>query len=139
MSPIGQRRLAMAGGGGMLIAAAAGLAVFRRFDPNLDVNPFFPCSFHALTGLWCPGCGGTRALHALAHGDVARALAYNPLVPVLLVLMLGGLLWLAGWRPGWMHRIATQLGRPWPWLVLIPGFWLARNLPWPPFAWLAPG
>jgi hypothetical protein len=25
------------------------------------------------------------------------------------------------------------------WLSLILGYWVARNLPWPPFDWLAPG
>jgi hypothetical protein len=25
------------------------------------------------------------------------------------------------------------------WLVLLPAYWVARNLPWPPFSWLAPG
>jgi len=25
------------------------------------------------------------------------------------------------------------------WLTLLPLYWVARNLPWPPFNWLAPG
>jgi hypothetical protein len=38
-----------------------------------------PCPFHALTGLPCAGCGTTRAVVALARGDVPAALALNPL------------------------------------------------------------
>jgi hypothetical protein len=39
-----------------------------------------PCLFHALTGYYCPGCGGTRAVEALLHGQLLRAFAYHPLV-----------------------------------------------------------
>ena len=38
------------------------------------------CWFHEWTGLYCPGCGGTRALRALAHGQVADSLRLHPLV-----------------------------------------------------------
>lgn len=39
-----------------------------------------PCLFHLLTGLYCPGCGGTRALSYLLHGQVGRSVVYHPLV-----------------------------------------------------------
>lgn len=32
---------------------------------------------HTLTGLQCPGCGISRATHAMLHGNLAEALAYN--------------------------------------------------------------
>jgi hypothetical protein len=38
------------------------------------------CPLHALTGVPCPTCGSTRAALALSHGDIAAALAFNPLV-----------------------------------------------------------
>lgn len=40
-----------------------------------------PCMFHAMTGLYCPGCGGTRAVKALLRGDVWLSFCYHPLVP----------------------------------------------------------
>lgn len=40
----------------------------------------FPCLFHLLTGLYCPGCGGTRAVRALLHGEILLSLQYHPLV-----------------------------------------------------------
>ena len=46
-----------------------------------------PCPFLALTGLWCPFCGGTRAVDALAGGDVAAALSLNAVVVVAIPLM----------------------------------------------------
>ena len=43
------------------------------------------CIFKQLTGVPCPGCGCTRAFFSLLHGDVGRALWYNPLAIVLTV------------------------------------------------------
>ncbi len=45
------------------------------------------CLFRALSGLPCPGCGLTRALVALLHGDLAAAFVYHPYSFVLLPLL----------------------------------------------------
>ena len=42
-----------------------------------------PCLFHALTGLYCPGCGVTRCANALLHGNWRAALQSNAAVLVL--------------------------------------------------------
>lgn len=39
-----------------------------------------PCLFHLITGLYCPGCGGTRAACYLLRGQVVKSLWYHPLV-----------------------------------------------------------
>lgn len=52
-----------------------------RFFP-FDRYPVLVCPLRALSGLPCPGCGGTRAVVMLAHGDVLGAVALNPLVSV---------------------------------------------------------
>lgn len=105
------------------------------------VNPFAagsilpPCPFHEITGLYCPGCGTTRALHALLHGSFPLALSMNPLAVVAIVLM-PVLLW-NGLNPGrmWMSRLSDARI----WLVLVVAFAVLRNLPWEPFVRLAPG
>ncbi|MCR5452204.1 MAG: DUF2752 domain-containing protein [Lachnospiraceae bacterium] len=38
------------------------------------------CLFHELTGLFCPGCGGTRALYAFFRGDFISSFRYHPFV-----------------------------------------------------------
>ena len=39
-----------------------------------------PCPFYALTGLYCPGCGGQRAVRALFGGRFLESLYYHPAV-----------------------------------------------------------
>lgn len=61
-----------------VVAAATVIAVYYAADPT---SPFMPrCAFKALTGLDCPGCGSQRAFHALLHGRVSEAFAFNPAV-----------------------------------------------------------
>jgi len=119
-------------------AAAIGVGLLLEFDPNQADSPFPGCFFFAFTGWHCVSCGLTRALHALVHGDVIRAFSMNPLAMTMLFLspLLGA--WKMGWRPGVLRPLIAVLSEPKFWLVLLPGYWLARNLPWFPFTLLAP-
>lgn len=60
------------------VCAAASLS-----DVSADEGQIF-CPFRLATGGWCPGCGGTRALKHLVHGDVASSLTLNPLLLVVM-------------------------------------------------------
>jgi hypothetical protein len=66
----------------------AALLAFYFFDPA-SARGFWVCPFHRLTGWYCPGCGGQRALHELLRGHFAAALRLNP-VAVLVFLPLAG-------------------------------------------------
>ena len=46
-----------------------------------------PCLFRSLTGLYCPGCGGTRAVRYLLQGEIGRSLWYHPLVGYMAVVI----------------------------------------------------
>lgn len=87
------------------------------------------CPSVALLGVWCPGCGGLRAVHELATFDVVAALGMNPLVvvavPVVVVLWV---LWLLG-RTG--HRRPLHLSARWGWITLggLLAFGVLRNVP----------
>jgi hypothetical protein len=41
---------------------------------------YIPCMFHLTTGLYCPGCGSTRAIASFLRGDIAMALKNNLLI-----------------------------------------------------------
>lgn len=123
---------------GAAIAVPAAVWLLRTYDPNVAGNPFPPCMFHAFTGYFCIGCGLTRALHALVHGDVLRALALNPLGLIVLGLIPVMGAWSAGWQPRGLQPLMRWVLEPKLWLFLLPSYWVARNLPWFPFTLLAP-
>ncbi len=112
------------------------VAYLGAVDPNAPGN-YPTCPFLFITGLSCPGCGSLRALHALAHGDLATAMSRNPLTLAGIAIL--AFLWVA-----WLRRSVTGAPRRWaapPWLLrtflgLVVAFWVLRNLPG--FGWLAP-
>lgn len=130
-------RLGPIAAGGALLAAGTYVAAV---DPS-DVGSRYPiCSFHQLTGLWCPGCGLTRGAHELLNGDVVSALSLNVFLPIVIVAIVGGWwLWLRrAWHlpaPRWtgsVRRFAPAI------VVCVAAFGVLRNVPLSPFSWLAP-
>ena len=55
--------------------------ILRRIIERLAGEEFLSCPFHVITGLYCPGCGGSRAVVALLTGHPAVSFLYHPLVP----------------------------------------------------------
>ncbi len=89
------------------------------------------CPIHQYLGLLCPGCGATRALSALLHGQPALAWQLNALVLLLLPLALlyTGLLLRNLWhgRPNLFPGISAAATC---FLLAASAFFtLARNLP----------
>lgn len=125
------------------VAAAVGALAVHLRDPNV-AGSWGPagiglCPFSAITGLWCPGCGGLRAIHALTKLDVVAALSSNVLVVALVVVVAGAWTrWV--WRRWHDHPAARMLvlspraGNVV--LVTLAIFAVLRNLPFGAF--LAP-
>lgn len=130
-----ERTLAGLGAGVM----AAGASVIWYFDPSK--GGLLPvCPLYALTGFACPGCGLTRGFHALFHGDIAKALDHNALLPFF-ALLIGfafvSMLFLA--LRG--RRVPITLLHPtglWVFFVMLISFGVLRNLPFYPFTILFP-
>lgn len=59
-----------------LAAVVAAFAYVGTVDPN-EPGHYPVCPLLATTGLLCPGCGGLRSAHAVAHGDLLTALGAN--------------------------------------------------------------
>lgn len=129
------------------LAAAGGLLAATTYiglvDPNAPGHyPLCPTKY--LTGLDCPGCGGLRCVHSLAHGDLVGALDHNAFVVLLVIpLILGGLIaWaVREWRgdppPAPGHRWFEKRWLGWTLVVVMVVFTVVRNIGGvPAFAWL---
>ncbi|MCD0450809.1 DUF2752 domain-containing protein [Actinocorallia sp. API 0066] len=126
----GVRGRALAGPLAVLAAGAVGVALVAAVDPN-EAGHYPTCPFLALTGWACPGCGGLRMTHALAHGRLVEAFGLNPLAFALIPL--AAYLWVA-WTVAAARGtpVRTGLGARWAvWALTgtILVFWIVRNLP----------
>ena len=67
---------------GLCLPFVAGIfyAGFLLLPENVTDLFRMPCVFHAVTGLYCPGCGGTRAVEALFQGEIVLSFIYHPVV-----------------------------------------------------------
>ena len=64
---------------GVLLAALVFYGAIRIFQ--IDLRPFLlPCVLRTFLGIYCPGCGGTRALEYLLQGQLLKSLYYHPIV-----------------------------------------------------------
>jgi hypothetical protein len=122
------------------VGVAAATVTLGVMDPEVRGQVSPGCPFRALTGLDCPGCGGTRAVYALTQGDLAAAFEHNLLAMLVLpLLVIGWAGWLAA-RLGWRERPFVLSGRAgFTIAAAFTVFWVVRNLPWLPFTWLASG
>lgn len=90
------------------------------------------CPILALTGFFCAGCGGQRAVHDLAHGDLVAAWGMNPLVVVAVPVALAA--WTAWLRRRWRGTRRRAGGAasavlPWALLAVAALFAVLRNVP----------
>ena len=71
----------------LLLILAAGIILFPQQLSDLVGSISPGCTFRRLTGLACPGCGGTRALRALIEGEPLAAVCYNPFIVLSLPIL----------------------------------------------------
>jgi hypothetical protein len=122
------------------LAALAGVAAAFTYvgmnDPN-ESGHYPVCPLYALTGVYCPGCGGLRSAHAIAHGDPVTALGDNALAVAGYGIF--AVLWVVWVLRAGQGRPVRITQRPFWWWsvgVVILTFSVIRNLPFGSF--LAP-
>ncbi|WP_419836864.1 DUF2752 domain-containing protein [Streptomyces bugieae] len=115
---------------GTLTAALAAFGYVGAVDPN-QPGHYPVCPLRHLTGVLCPACGGLRSAHALAHADLAAALAANAL---LVAACAAGAAFWAVWAGRAARGLRTAGPRPravhwWALGGLLLVFTTVRNLP----------
>ncbi|TQC47979.1 DUF2752 domain-containing protein [Rhodococcus sp. WS4] len=117
--------------------AVAAAAILHFRDPHQPGSYGF-CPLYAVTGWWCPACGGLRAVHDLTNLDLGAAVAGNVLiVPFIAVMVFAWIGWARRRWSGrrdrmivWDPRVMVGV------LILLAAFTVTRNTSWG--SWLAP-
>jgi hypothetical protein len=123
-----------------LVFVLIGLAVLYKYDPASHFSFYPGCAFHSLTGLYCPGCGTTRALHQLLHGHFRAALHLNPLA-VIALPFLGYFFVSELCNQNGAKRLPRLFVSPvWGWALvgIVVAYWITRNIPVYPFTLMSP-
>ena len=82
----GLQRYPLLAPGGVAASVAVLFVYVGAVDPNQHGH-YPTCPYLLLTGLYCPGCGTLRMIHALAHGHFGEAFGRNMLAFFLLPLL----------------------------------------------------
>ena len=64
----------------LIVLGVIYIIILLKYDIGL------PCVFHEMTGLYCAGCGGNRALASILKLDFNQALKYNVLITILILI-----------------------------------------------------
>lgn len=104
-------------------------------DPTTPGGFLPPCPTKFLLHIVCPGCGSTRALYSLLHGDLPAALHYNAVGVVAMGLLAAAFvayvvgLWRGRRVRSWQHwRYAPMVT-----LAVVTVWFVIRNIPVAPF------
>ncbi|UGY90838.1 DUF2752 domain-containing protein [Streptomyces gobiensis] len=114
-------------------AAGAAAAYIGAVDPQKPGH--YPvCPVLRYGGIYCPGCGGLRSVHALVHGDVAGAVGANAVVVAgVVVLVVAWAVWFVGAGvgagAGAVRGFSVRMGYVWAAGAAVLVFTVVRNLP----------
>ncbi|WP_455581024.1 DUF2752 domain-containing protein [Dysosmobacter sp.] len=107
-------------------------AAFLLWKYGLGAPTVSGCWIWTHWHIYCPGCGGTRSVIALAQGHFLQALYYHPAVPVIAVTgstyFISQTIWRIRGRKGWVLHYHPR------WPGMLVGLFVAncalRNLLW---------
>ncbi len=120
-----------------LVGAGAAAGMVLLADPTSEGGfPLPPCPIKMLSGFDCPGCGATRMIFHLLHGDFPAALHYNAVAVAFIPFFLWS--WTAWVLARWRGR-QVRTWEQWRWSPIVAisvlAVWsVVRNLPFEPFS-----
>lgn len=105
--------------------AAAALVLSAVLTPTWLTGAPVLCPLRRTTGLMCPGCGLTRSIVSLTHGDFAAAFHFHVFGPLVYLIFVVSLLWVV--VPDRLKFAPDHAGLTWLWRVgsaVVVGAWL---------------
>lgn len=117
----------------LILMGVAGVAVALITKETGTEISFSPsrCFFPAFLHLYCPGCGGTRAVRFLLKGELVSSFLAHPLIPYLLFIYLqclGMSVYDVFIDKSGKWHVKVFMWQIWGILVIVLGTFLVRNL-----------
>lgn len=115
----------------ILVAITTGIIGIKHHPNILDINQK-KCYFSQVLHLYCPGCGGTRAIKSLIAGDLLNS-ALSNVIP-LYFIMLTLRIWIALLHNVITHKTKAKMWKflheweAWGILIVVIGQFIIRNL-----------
>lgn len=129
----------------ILTASIATGYLIKLYDPTTPRDSLFfsGCLLSRITGIYCPGCGGTRAVYHLLSFNILKAVSENAFV-VIFILPVGAYMVVSEYLNYLFKRkILPFLRLPqaaiYLFVAILVLFTALRNIPFAPFNFLAPG
>lgn len=113
----------------VLIVSIIYFTLYKIYDFKVSFSPI-DCGFVTIFHVYCPGCGGTRAIREFLNFHFIKSIAYNPIV-VYGAIVCGyyyigqTLTYITKWKKTFVKFHDWTL---WGALIIIGANWIIRNL-----------